>query len=139
MTDWYVYHSDETMGRRYGNPEPSCVFGTAEQKKLCLSDDIWVIEGFGESPKIFYLAAHFVYQKPEYPPFPSPYKGGKYLDFKVMYAGPGSNYESKFKLTFEDHPWFKELHAKYITKQRFFNEISGLPNVISGLRALAGL
>jgi hypothetical protein len=136
MTDWYVYHSAETMDCRYGNPEKNHVFSTSDKKKLCLNDDIWIIEGFGESPKIFYLAAHFIYKETEYPPFPSPYKGGKYSDFNVMYAGPGNSYGSKFNLTFTDHPWFKELHSKYITKQKFFNDISGLPDVTSGLHGL---
>ncbi len=136
MTDWYVYHITETMGR-YGDPELNHVFSTSQKQKLCLNDDIWVIEGFGQSPKAFYLAAHFVYKQTEYPPFPAPYKGSKYADFKIMYAGPGNSYGSKFNLTFENHPWFKELHAKYITKQKFFNDISGLTSVTSGLRDLA--
>jgi len=136
MADWYVYHSAETMDHRYGNPEKNHVFSTSMKKKLCLNDNIWIIEGLGESPKKFYLAAHFTYQETEYPPFPSPYMGGKYADFKVMYAGQGDSYESKYKLTFADHPWFEQLHKGYITKQKFFNDISSLKDVVSGLNKL---
>ena len=137
MADWYVYHSAETMGRRYGNPEINHVFSTSTKKKLCLNDNVWVIEGFGESPKIFYLAAHFTYQETKHPPFPSPYIGEKYAAFKIMYAGDGESYGSKYNLTFEDHPWFEQLHKGYITKQKFFYEISSLVDVVSGLNKLA--
>jgi hypothetical protein len=92
VTDWYVYHSAETMDCRYGNPDRNHVFSTSIKKKLCLNDNIWIIEGFGETPKTFYLAAHFAYKETEYPPFPSPYAGEKYTAFKAMYAGVGDSY-----------------------------------------------
>lgn len=136
MKDWYVYHSAKTMGCRYGTPETNHVFSTSEKKKLCINDRIWVVEGFGESPKKFYLSAHFIYKETEYPLFPAPYVGGKYAEFKIMYAGPGDSFSSKYELTVENYPWFSTLHQGYITRQRFFNDISDLVDVVGGFNML---
>ena len=84
MADWYVYHSAETMDRRYGYPETSHVFSTSIKKKLCLGDNIWIIGGFGQSPKTVYLAAHFKYKETEYSLFPSRYMRGKCAEFKII-------------------------------------------------------
>ena len=53
-----------------------------------------------------------------------------------MYTGYGDSYDSKYNLTFEEHPWFEELHKGYITKQKFFNDISSLVDVVNGLNSL---
>ncbi len=136
MANWYVYHSAETMDRRYGNPDKNHVFSEKQKRKLCLNDEIWVIEGYGESPKTFYLAAHFVYKETDYPPFPSPYKGPKYDDFNFMYAGPGESFGSEYELNASASPWFEELHKKFITKQKFFHSLEEYPGVVNGFKEL---
>jgi hypothetical protein len=138
MADWYVYHSEEIMGYRYGHPQQKHVFSTKDRDKelsLGTNINIWVIEGVGQSPKDFYLAAHFTYEEAKKSPFPEPYEGEKYSKFAKMYVGPGESYGSKYNLTIASHPWFEVLHKKYITKQKFFNEIIK-KEIVDGLNRL---
>jgi hypothetical protein len=34
-------------------------------------------------------------------------------------------------------PWFKELHSRYITKQRFFERVEG--PIVAGFQSLSGV
>ncbi len=136
MRHWYVYHSEETMGRRYGRPELKRVFSTKNRTKLCLNDRIWVVEGVGQSPKAYLLAASFIYTDTHYPPFPYAKFGCVDGDFEYAYSGPGESFDDGIPLDPEALPWFAGLHAKYITKQKFFEDITGQPAIVEGLQAL---
>lgn len=55
-----------------------------------------------------------------------------------MYAGTGDSFGTKYNLVFSEQPWFEELHKKFITKQKFFNEISQYEEIVNGLRRFVG-
>jgi hypothetical protein len=133
MAIWYIYHNAEGMGARYGKPDDNYVFSTSINKKICINDEVWIVEGVGTTPKKYYLAARFTYKTTSYPPFSSHNKGD---NFKIMYSGPGESYDSKYDLTDKQYPWFGSLHKDYITKQRFFNDISKLTDVVMGFNSI---
>jgi len=138
MRHWYVYHAEESMGRRYGRPTVNRAFSTVLRKKLCFNDRIWVVEGVGQSPKRFMLAASFIYADTHYQPFPFGMFGSVDGKFECAYSGPGECFEEKLQLDPESLPWFAKLHSRYITKQRFFDDISGHTEIVNGLTQLAG-
>lgn len=70
MQHWYVYHSMNTMGHSYNSIGQSAAYSTKEQRKLCLNDVIWVIEGNMGNPKEFSLVDCFHYSSTDYPPIP---------------------------------------------------------------------
>ena len=50
MTDWLVYHSQKTMGHSYASLARHAVYSRSQQRKLCLNDWIWVVEGSTDIP-----------------------------------------------------------------------------------------
>jgi hypothetical protein len=124
------------MGRRYGRPELNRVFSTKERTKLCIDDGIWVVEGLGKSPKRYVLAASFIYIDPYHPPFSYAKFGQVDGRFECAYSGPGESFGDALPLDPEVLPWFADLHTRYITKQKFFEDITGRPAIVEGLQAL---
>ncbi len=126
------------MGRRYGQPAVNRVLSTVIRKKLCFNDRIWVVEGIGRSPKRYMLAASFIYADTYYRPLPHEAFGVVDERFECAYSGPGECYNEKLQLDPDSLPWFSDLHSRYIKKQRFFDDISGSPEIVYGLKQLTG-
>ena len=93
-------------------------------KKLCFNDLIWVVEGSGE----FSLVDCFEYKDNRHPPFP-----GMVSDFEVKIIGETSLLDLPVVLS-KTKPWFKELHANYITKQKFFSAFENSSLIARGLK-----
>lgn len=130
MQNWYVYHSTEKMGHSYAASDPSSVYSTTLQPKLCFGDVIWVVEGDKNSPRQFALADCFRYKDTKYPPFESGYDA-----FKLRLMGI-SLLQKPVPLRKEDE-WFSNLHKKCITKQRFFERLSD--EAVAGLQKASGI
>jgi len=127
MQHWYVYHSTETMGHPYRSLGESAVFSKNEVPKLLLGDSIWVIEG----PKDFTLVDCFIYTETDDPPFRADYGG-----FKLKLAGDRSLLASELPLD-KGNAWFKDLHSRFITKQRFFDRLTD--EHVEGLQVVSGV
>ena len=69
------------------------------------------------------------------PPFPAGYE-----KFQLKAAGANSMLSGQIRLNTESQ-WFKELHGRYITKQRFFYPLSGERErkILEGLLATSGI
>lgn len=126
------------MGRRYGRPDVNRVFSKREQRGLCTNDRIWVVEGIGKLRKKFSLAASFTFSTPHHQPFPRAVFGFDGGDFKCAYIGLGNSYEDKIPLDQQSLPWFAKLHSGYITKQKFFNDITRETEIVLGLKNVVG-
>lgn len=132
MQHWYVYHSAETMGHSYASTGSSSVYISKAQPKLCFGDVIWVVEGDTSTPRNFALVDCFHYEDTKYPPFASSYKG-----FQLQVLGT-SVLKAPIPML-KDDEWFSQLHAKYITKQRFFERLANAPQIIAGLQKVSGI
>jgi hypothetical protein len=118
------------MGHTYASLKESAVYSKTEQKKLGIGDTLWVIEGDTNSPMVCSLVDCFSVGKPERGPF-----YGDYAGFKLRLSG-ASQLGQPVLLDGKRHPWFKVLHAKYLTKQRFFERIAE-EEIAIGLRSTA--
>ncbi|KAB0317169.1 hypothetical protein F6W79_19350 [Vibrio diabolicus] len=133
MRNWYVYHSRKTVKRTYSSLAESTVFSKSNHRELCIGDLIWVIEGDLDNPVNFTLVDCFRYTSNEYPPFVRGFE-----DFKYKFSGDSLFTKPAIELE-KSMPWFKELHQRYITKQKFFNNISDEEYVVNGLFDVSGL
>jgi hypothetical protein len=130
MRHWYVYHSAETMGYRYGNPQPLRVFSAKKRPRLSIGDRIWLIEGVGQSPKRYFLSATFLCREVLQAPFPATF-GTVSPKFRYIFCGDGQAFGDAIPLA--RHDWFADLHRRYLTKQRFFDEITDERAICDGL------
>lgn len=128
--DWYVYHSERTMGRSYESFGEPFVLSTRRRPKLCLGDVIWVVEGFGRPLAGFRLADCFAVRATEESAIPS---------FTLKVRGDESLIRSAIGLDPASMPWFASLHSRFITKQRFFNSLGSEPEISGGLRKVSGV
>ncbi|MCH8475937.1 MAG: hypothetical protein LAT55_12010 [Opitutales bacterium] len=133
MRNWYVYHSQKTVKNPYSSLAESTVFSKTSRRDLCIGDTFWVIEGDLSNPVNFTLVDCFTYTTSDYPPFPV-----EFSDFKYKFSGSSLLTGSPIALD-KSMPWFEELHQKFISKQKFFNNISLEHNVVEGLRDIAGV
>lgn len=133
MKHWYVYHSQNAMGHSYASLGEPAVFLTSEKSKLCLRDLIWVIEGDRDTPCNYHIADCFRYEDTDYPPF-----AGAYSDFKRKVKGGDSFLSAAVPIHLE-LPWFKELHGRFITKQRFCASLADEPTIVEGLMNDSGV
>ncbi|WP_273455872.1 hypothetical protein [Nevskia ramosa] len=133
MQHWYVYHSQKTMKRPYSFAVGSAVFSTKNQPKLCNGDIVWVVDGDLAEPSQFKLADCFRVEATEIAPLPIGYE-----QFKVKASASSSLLLEPAKLGI-DLKWFELLHARYITKQRFFHSLSNEPEILDGLRRISGV
>ena len=133
MKHWYFYHSQKTMGHSYASLCESAVFVSSEKSKLCLGDLIWVIEGDKDTPCNYQIADCFRYINTDYPPFT-----GVYSDFRRKLKGGSSLLPEPVPVT-SRLLWFKELHGRFITKQRFCASLADEPTVVEGLLKSSGV
>jgi hypothetical protein len=131
--DWYVYHSQKTMGHPYSDLGAPVVFSTKEQRKLSHGDTIWVIEGDLVAPTNFTIADCFTVKGTD-----TPSRWGDYARFKVKVLGNSSLLPGPVAVD-AMAPWFAELHSRFITKQRFFCSLADHPRICSGLVAASGV
>lgn len=127
MNHWYVYHSKKTMGHSYESLGESAVYSATEQPKLCIGDVVWVVEGGDSDPMTFSLVDCFRYTAAAYPPF-----SADYMRFKMKVAG-SSLLGGRRVLLDNSFDWFRDLHTKYITKQRFFVRLHNDESIQKGL------
>jgi hypothetical protein len=120
------------MGHSYAATGLSSVYSFKSHLKLCFGDSIWVIEGDTSSPRKFALVDCFRYKDTKYPPFSSGYDS-----FKLQIIG-SSLLKSSIPLKKEDE-WFAHFHAKYITKQKFFELLANEPQVVAGFQKVSGI
>jgi hypothetical protein len=119
------------MGYEYSSLGSSSVYSTTLQNKLCFGDMIWVVEGDASNPTNFRLVDCFKNKSQEYPPFPRDYS-----KFKLKVIGAHSLLNGPIVLN-KDQEWFSELHAKFITKRKFFALLPS--NIVNGLISFANL
>lgn len=130
---WVVYHSQEIMKQSYSSLTEATVYSTKQQPKLCNGDIIWVIEGDTNQPKRYALADCFPLLRCDDPP-----RFGAFAGFKLRCIGAGSLQGGAIPLSTDSMAWFKELHARFLTKQRFFVRLQE-PEIISGLLKVSGV
>lgn len=133
MRHWYVYHSQKTVKNTYSSLAESTVFSKSNRRDLCIGDIIWVVEGDLSNPVNFTLVDCFSYKNCDYPPF-----SAEFSDFKFKFFGISLFSHSAISLD-KSIPWFSGLHSKYLSKQKFFNNIAAEPDVISGLLDVSGI
>jgi len=127
LKHWYGYHSEKTMGYPYAKVGRSAMYVTRPPSKLCIGDHIWVVEGDQHTPTRFTLVDCFVYSDAAHPPFdPS------YSRFGIRILGTHSILRSPIPLNRADR-WFAELHSRFITKQKFFHQITSEREIVNGL------
>jgi hypothetical protein len=126
MQHWYVYHSKATMGCDYKALDEAGAYSKKKQSTLLLGDAIWVVEGPGE----FALVDCFLHTSTDYRPLSYPFG-----DFELKAKG-ASLIKGAIPLD-ASLPWFKELHSRYITKQRFFERVEG--PIVAGFQSLSGV
>lgn len=124
---WYVYHSQRAMGHAYSELGAPTAFSTKSQPKLCHGDVVWVIEGDTDNPTKYAIVDCFKVQDTEWPPFSAPYS-----DFKLKVNGERSLLGAAVPLN-GSAPWFAKLHGGFITKQRFFCNLTDHPDIQDGL------
>ena len=132
MTDWLVYHSQKTMGHSYASLARHAVYSRSQQRKLCLNDWIWVVEGSTDIPTRYTLVDCFQYADTEYPPFRAPYNG-----FAVNIIGKESRLAAPAPLEMTED-WQTHIRDRFLTKQRFFVNLAAEPQVVAGLQAQLG-
>jgi len=130
---WYVYHSRNAMRHTYASLGRSLVYSTKRQTKLCLGHYVWVIEGTESNPAAFSLVDCFKVTETDIPPFPPGYD-----QFQLKAAGDKSLLSGEIPLDAATG-WFKDLHGRYITKQKFFHNLREEPAILEGLRATSGV
>lgn len=133
MRNWYVYHSQKTVKKPYSSLKESTVFSKTNRRDLCIGDTIWVVEGDTNNPINFFVVDCFTYTTSDYPPFSAEFSG-----FKFKFTGTSLFSAGSVALD-KTMPWFKELNSKYISKQKFFNNITAEHDVISGLQDVSGV
>lgn len=133
MNHWYAYHSEKTMGHTYASVGASTMYMRREPSALEAGDLIWVIEGDLRSPTRFTLVDCFEFSDVEYPPFKQSYQ-----KFAVRITGHRSLLMTPSPLNRAD-AWFADLHGRFITKQRFFNQLNSDPHIIEGLASIGGV
>lgn len=132
MQHWYAYHSQKTMGHPYSSVGGSRFYIRSGYKQLAVGDWIWVVEGDVGMTRRFALVDCFEVAEIDRGPFV-----GGLSCFAVMARGSESRLRFPLGLNRADD-WFGDLHARFITKQRFFSRLTDHPQLISGLKAIAG-
>jgi hypothetical protein len=130
---WYVYHSQKSMGHAYSELGGPMVFSTKNQPKLCHGDAIWVVECDQSNPTYYSVVDCFLVKGTDIPPFP-----GKYSEFKVKAFGDRSLLSGPVSLS-PSAQWFADLRDRFITKQRFFSSLQDHPQIQDGLRSVSGV
>jgi len=130
---WYAYHSEKTMGYPYSSVGASGMYLKREPKNLLLGDIIWVIAGGVSTPTHFTLVDCFQHDRAERAPF-----SGRYSKFEIRVLGSRSLLRSPVRLSRNDE-WFADLHARFITKQRFFVSLESEPDKVEGLSRVSGI
>jgi hypothetical protein len=133
VRNWYVYHSQNTVKNPYSALGESTVFSKTNRRDLCIGDTIWVIEGDTSNPINFTLVDCFSYTTNDYPPFSL-----EFSDFKYKFSGSSLFMSGPIALD-KSMPWFKEMNSKYLSKQKFFSNISAERNVVTGLLDISGI
>lgn len=132
--NWFVYHSARSAGVPYSSIGAPAVYSSAEKKKLCLADVVWVVEGSKEDPTTFSLVDVFLVDRVDDPPFPLPFNLNR-----VCYHGEKSLLAAPVPLDAKELKWFGELHKGYITKQKLFVELPADGTILAGLRETSGV
>lgn len=121
------------MGHSYASTAKPGMYLTINPSKLLPGDIIWVIEGRNSTPTEFALVDCFTFTDPEHPPFPP-----KYEKFTLRVSGRSFLLSAPVALS-KSSAWFSELHARFITKQRFFNSLAAEPDIVKGLSDASGV
>jgi hypothetical protein len=130
---WYVYHSQKTVKNTYSSLAESTVFSKSNRRDLCIGDIIWVVEGDLSNPVNFTLVDCFIYKTCDYPPFSL-----EFSDFKFKFSGTSLFSFNSIALD-KSIPWVLDLHSRYLSKQKFFNNIAVERDVINGLLDVSGV
>ena len=133
MRHWYVYHSQKTMKTTYLSLSESAVYSKTNRRELCSGDVIWVIEGDRDNPINFSIVDCFKHTESDYP---SPH--GEFSDFKLKISGPSLLEIGNYALD-KSMPWFNILHLKYLSKQKFFSNITDEDDIVNGLLDVSGI
>lgn len=133
MRHWYGYHSSKAMKHSYASVGSSAIYTSKTHESLALGDIVWVVEGDLCKTTNFQLVDCFRIAKVSKPPFAYSYE-----KYRLKLEGHRSMLPSPIPLNKRDS-WFALLHAKYITKQRFFNELMPEPVVLTGLMGAANI
>ena len=133
MQHWYSYHSEKTMGHTYASAGCPGMYLSRAPKKLEVGDIVWVVEGGLRTPVRFSLVDCFEYSDAKLPPF-----APSYSKFAIQILGHHSLLRTSIPFN-RTEKWFAELHARFITKQKFFNRLEGEPAIVEGLCSASGI
>jgi hypothetical protein len=121
------------MKHSYASVGSSQAYVKKSQPRLTVGDYIWVVDGDTASPANFVFADCFEVDAITPPPYPPDYS-----DFKCHAAGKSLAAKKGIPLT-SSMDWFKELHERYVTKQRLFMCIDSEADILDGMSTLAGI
>lgn len=129
LQHWYGYHSETSMGYPYAPADGSRMYLTRLPKQLEIGDWLWVVEGDARATRRYSLVDCFEVAAIERGPF-----AGVHARFGGKVASPTSLLKFPVGLNRAD-AWFADLHAKFITKQKFVSRLTDHPEIVRGLKA----
>jgi hypothetical protein len=121
------------MKQTYSSLGEPAVYSTTRQPKLCKGDVIWVVEGDDSQPMQFRIVDCFTLSHCDDVPRHGPF----FSTFKLKCVGAKSLLTRPVELSKESMPWFRELHERFLTKQRFFDRLG--PAIVAGLVGTAAI